>query len=70
MRLLFRRVFGGRIPIADCIALMICVLFGLTSLMLARGPNATHPGARSVTDGRNCCPRLLPHDPARATVKK
>jgi hypothetical protein len=63
MRVLFRRVFGRRIPVADCIALMICVLFGLTSLVLARSP-------RSVTDAHNYYPRLLPHAAASAMLKK
>jgi hypothetical protein len=70
MRLLFRKMFGARIPAADCIALMICVLFGLTSLVLARSPKAAHPGARSVTDAHNYYPRLLPHAAASATLKK
>jgi hypothetical protein len=58
MRVLFRRFFGKRVPIADCVALMICALFGLTSLVLARAPmpNAAHPGARSVMDAHNCYP--------------
>ena len=72
MRFPFQRVFGGRIPIADCIALMICVLFGLTSLVLARAPmpNAAYPGARSVKDAHNYYPRLLPDAAARSTLKK
>ena len=58
VRFLFGRIFGRRIPIADCVALMICALFGLTSLVLARTPmpNAAHPGARSVMDAHNCYP--------------
>jgi hypothetical protein len=58
MRFLFHSVFSRRIPVADCIALMICALFGLTSLVLARAPmpNAAHPGARSVMDAHNCYP--------------
>jgi hypothetical protein len=58
MRFLFGRFLGKRVPIADCIALMICALFGLTSLVLARAPlpNAAHPGARSVMDAHNCYP--------------
>ena len=58
MRFLFGRFLGKRVPIADCIALMICALFGLTSLVLARAPmpNAAHPGARSMMDAHNCYP--------------
>ena len=58
MRFLFHSVFSRRIPVADCIALMICALFGLTSLVLARAPmpNAAHPGARSVMEAHNCYP--------------
>ena len=58
MRFLFHGVFSRRIPVADCIAVMICALFGLTSLVLARAPmpNAAHPGARSVMDAHNCYP--------------
>jgi hypothetical protein len=58
MRLLFGGFWGKRIPIADCVALMICALFGLTSLVLARAPmpNAAQPGARSVMDAHNCYP--------------
>jgi len=52
------KFLGKRVPIADCVALMICALFGLTSLVLARAPmpNAAHPGARSVMDAHNCYP--------------
>src|ERR1700743_1615451 len=57
MRFLFGRFFGKRVPVADCIALMICALFGLTSLVLARAPipQAAHPGARWVRHAQNCC---------------
>ena len=58
MRFFFRKISGGRIRVADCIALTICALFGLTSLVLARTPmpNAARPGARSVMDAHNCYP--------------
>lgn len=58
MRFLFRRVFAGRLPVADCVALTICALFGLTSVLLARAPmpNAARPGTRSVMDAHNCYP--------------
>lgn len=58
MRFLSGKFLGRRIPLADCIALAICALFGLTSVVLARAPmpNAAHPGARSVMDAHNCYP--------------
>lgn len=60
MRFLFRRFVGKRVPLADCIALTICALFGMTSFVLARTPmpNAARPGARSVMDAHNCYPYL------------
>jgi hypothetical protein len=58
MRFLFGKILGKRIPIADCVALAICALFGVTSVVLARtpSPDAAHPGARSVMDAHNCYP--------------
>jgi hypothetical protein len=58
MRFPLRKFLGRRIPLADCIALAICALFGLTSVVLARTPmpNSAHPGARSVMDAHNCYP--------------
>ena len=58
MRSLFRKFPVDAFRVADCIALTICALFSLTSLVLARTPmpNAARPGARSVMDAHNCYP--------------